>query len=84
MLPVVGVLAKIRVVVTLAEPTQPMQTEAVKAGFYKTAYGKYPKLQILTIEDLLSGKKPQLPLLDPTAFKKAAREDTSKEKQTHT
>jgi len=25
------------------------ETEAVKAGFYETLYGKYPKIQILTI-----------------------------------
>ena len=74
--------AKMGMFITLAEPTKPMQTEAVKAGFYETDYGKYPKLQIFTIEDLLSGKKPQLPLLDPTAFKKAQREDASASKQT--
>jgi len=69
--------AKIGIFITLAEPTKPMQTEAVKAGFYETDYGKYPKLQIFTIEELLSGKKPQLPLLDPAAFKRAAKEDLS-------
>jgi hypothetical protein len=74
--------AKMGLFITLAEPTKPMQTEAVKAGFYETDYGKYPKLQIFTIEELLSGKKPQLPLLDPTAFKKAAKEDLSGSKQT--
>ena len=74
--------AKMGIFITLAEPTKPMQTEAVKAGFYETDYGKYPKLQIFTIEELLSGKKPQLPLLDPTAFKKAAKEDLSGSKQT--
>ena len=74
--------AKMGIFISLAEPTKPMQTEAVKAGFYETDYGKYPKLQIFTIEELLSGKKPQLPLLDPTAFKKAAKEDLSGSKQT--
>ncbi|MFO1434543.1 MAG: hypothetical protein U1F76_31430 [Candidatus Competibacteraceae bacterium] len=60
--------AKMGIFITLAEPTKPMPTEAVKAGFYETDYGKYPKLQIFTIEELRSGKKPQLPLLDPAAF----------------
>ena len=46
--------------VTLAEPTKPMITEAVSAGFYQSPKGEFPKIQILTIDDLLSGKaKPQ-------------------------
>jgi hypothetical protein len=37
-----------------------MPTEAVSAGFYESPTGQSPKIQILTIEDLLSGKsKPQ-------------------------
>lgn len=66
--------AKIGVFITLTEPTKPMQVEAVKAGFYETDYGKYPKVQIITIEQLLGGQKPQMPLLDPSAFRKAAKE----------
>lgn len=73
--------AKIGVFVTLAEPTKPMDKEAVTAGFYQTDYGKFPKIQILTIEALFSGKKPQMPWLDPDAFKKAARENMSTYKQ---
>lgn len=46
--------------VTLAEPTKPMMTEAITAGFYESPKGEFPKIQILTIEDLLSGKaKPE-------------------------
>jgi len=73
--------AKIGVFVTLTEPTKPMEREAVTAGFYQTDYGKFPKIQILTIEDLFSGKKPHMPWLDPTTFKKAAREDMNAGKQ---
>jgi len=52
--------AAIGLFVTLAEPTKPMVTEAVSAGFYKSPKGDVPKIQILTIDDLLSGKaKPQ-------------------------
>jgi site-specific DNA-methyltransferase (adenine-specific) len=52
--------AAIGLFVTLAVPTKPMVTEAVSAGFYKSPKGDVPKIQILTIEDLLSGKaKPQ-------------------------
>ena len=66
--------ARIGIFITLTEPTGPMKTEAVKAGYYETIYGKYPKIQILTIDELFSGKQPKIPLIDPSAFKKAARE----------
>ena len=71
--------AKVGLFITLAEPTKPMQTEAIKAGFYETPYGKFPKIQILTIEDLFKGKKPQLPWRDPVSFKQARREDTTQQ-----
>jgi hypothetical protein len=73
--------AKIGVFITLAEPTKPMQTEAIKAGFYETPYGKFPKLQILTIRELFEGKQPHLPWRDPSGFKKAQREDTIRQEQ---
>ncbi len=71
--------AKIGVFITLVEPTAPMKTEAIKAGFYETDYGKYPKIQILTIADLFAGKKPLIPLVDTSYFKKAPKEDTSQQ-----
>lgn len=71
--------AKIGVFITLAPPSGPMKTEAVKAGYFETDYGKYPKLQILTIEELFGGKKPQIPMIDPSAFKKAAKENLEKQ-----
>jgi hypothetical protein len=66
--------AKIGVFITLADSTGPMRTEAVKAGYYETIFGKYPKVQILTIADLFSGKQPNVPLVDSAAFKKAPKE----------
>jgi DNA modification methylase len=66
--------AKMGLLVMLAEPTQPMRTEAVKAGFYETWMGRFPKLQILTVAELLAGRKPELPILDPAAFRRAPRE----------
>jgi site-specific DNA-methyltransferase (adenine-specific) len=71
--------AKIGVFITLAEPTAPMKTEAVKAGYYETDFGKYPKLQIVTIKELFEGRKLQIPLVDPLAFNRAQREDTSQQ-----
>lgn len=51
-----------------------MKTEAVKTGFYETLYGKYPKVQILTIRELFDGKQPNIPLVDSASFKEAPKE----------
>ena len=42
--------------ITLEEPTQPMKNEAASAGLYKSPWDnqEYPKLQILTIKELLA------------------------------
>ena len=72
--------AKFGIFITLAEPTGPMKTEAVKAGFYESPHhGKFTKIQILTVEELFAGKRPQIPFLDPSAFKAAPKEDTTKQ-----
>ncbi len=73
--------AKMGVFVTLAPPTQPMKTRAVAAGFYETEYGQYPKIQILTVEDLFKGQRPHMPWIDPSVFKKAKREQTTKQNE---
>ncbi len=59
-----------------------MQIEAVRAGYYQTPHGKYPKIQILTIAELFVGKKPNLPLIDPSIFNKAAIEDDGSKQET--
>ena len=41
---------------TLEAPSKPMETEALAAGFYETeAWGDFPRLQLLTVEELLGG-----------------------------
>ncbi len=67
--------------VTLHEPTRPMIVEAAKAGFYEVDDYRYPRIQILTIEDLLGGQKPDLPLIDHAALVKLAAVDPSREMQ---
>ena len=48
--------------ITLNNPTGPMKEEATKKGFYKDSFNnEYPKVQILTIEEILNGKKPDTP-----------------------
>jgi len=69
--------ASIGVFITLEEPTRPMDKEAASAGFYEPEHFpglRYPRLQILIIEDLLSGKRIEYPRLAPeVTFKRAER-----------
>ena len=53
----------IGILLTLALPTRDMLTEAAAAGFYENDFWKkkYPRLQIITVLDLLKGKKPDMP-----------------------
>ena len=70
--------AAIGLFITLAEPTREMQKEAVAAGYYESPFhGAVPKIQILSVEELLAGKRPQLPDLSrgEQTFKKAKVED---------
>ncbi len=42
-----------------------MKKEAAGAGVLDTPFGKFVRLQILTIEDLFAGKKPAMPPAHP-------------------
>ncbi|CAN5642439.1 site-specific DNA-methyltransferase [soil metagenome] len=55
--------AELALLVTLEPSSGPMQQEAVTAGFYDSVgWGRqFPKVQIITIEELMAGKKPDLP-----------------------
>jgi site-specific DNA-methyltransferase (adenine-specific) len=67
--------AEIGVLITMQEPTQPMRTEAASAGFYESiAYQKkYPRLQLLTVGELLDGKRIDYPPRTSVTFKKAPK-----------
>ena len=69
--------AAVGLFLTLEEPSGPMTKEAATAGFYEPEHFQgrgVPKLQILTIEALLAGHRPELPRFAPAAtFKKAPR-----------
>jgi site-specific DNA-methyltransferase (adenine-specific) len=66
--------AAIGVLIPLEEPTTPMKQEAWEAGFYYSqGWGQdYPKIQILTIEELLHGAEIKMPPQYGT-FKEAQR-----------
>ncbi len=73
--------APIGVFLTLAAPTKPMISEAASAGFYELGGRRYPRLQIITIEDALRGEKPAIPLVDTgAAFKRATPESAEQPK----
>ena len=78
----IGVLerekAEIGVYISLEESTKPMRAEAAEAGFYHsdTWNADYPKVQILTIAELLDGKQIDMPPIQQVSqtFKRAKRE----------
>jgi site-specific DNA-methyltransferase (adenine-specific) len=67
--------SQIGVLISMEKPTTPMRKEAASAGFYKSPWGtKHPVLQILTIENLLSGRTIDFPRTgDVRTFKKAQK-----------
>ena len=77
--------AAIGVLISMEEATKPMHTEAATAGFFesKTWGRKYAKIQLLTIADLLSGKKIDMPPIKQVGatFKKAERFKGDKSEQ---
>jgi DNA modification methylase len=79
--------AAIGVLISMEEPTQPVRAEAAGAGFYDSPgwNRKYPRLQILTIAELLHGKRVECPpsrYADST-FKKAPRQKAKPRKSGH-
>ncbi len=67
--------AQIGVLITFQEPTGPMRAEAASAGFYDSPLGSHhPAIQLVTVGELLAGKRLDLPrsALDVT-FKVAPR-----------
>jgi site-specific DNA-methyltransferase (adenine-specific) len=78
----IGVLdtekAQIGVLISLQETTSDMRSAAASSGFYKAPWGKdYPRLQLLTVADLLSGKTVEFPRENVT-FKKAPKSEPPK------
>lgn len=80
----VGVLkrekAPIGIFITLEKPTIPMIREAAKEGIYNSPMEtKHPRLQVLTIDDIFDGKRPDLPPpLPPIKTKYKAKQQMGK------
>ena len=69
--------AAIGVLVSMEDPTGPMQSEAVTAGFHESRMWnrRYAKIQLLTVADLLAGKQIDMPPIRQVGatFKKAPK-----------
>ena len=69
--------AEIGVLITMQAPTQPMRREAASAGFYHSPGWNtdHPRLQILTVAELLAGQGIDMPPLRQvsTTYRKAPR-----------
>ena len=74
--------AAIGVFITLENPSRDMEAEAAAAGFYHSPGldKDYPKLQILTIADLLNGDEVKMPPASNT-FKAAQKVKAEEGKQ---
>jgi DNA modification methylase len=61
----VGVLdrekAVMGVLISLEEPTRNMRQEAAEAGFYRSEWGQHPRVQLLTVGQILEGKQIDMP-----------------------
>ena len=76
--------AEIALFISLEEPTRGIIADAASAGFYESATGKkFPRVQLLTIEGLLSGKqRAEHPDHQPDLnFKKAKQESNAAQKE---
>ena len=71
--------AAMGLLITMEDPTAPMRKEAASAGFYESGWGagettKHPRIQILTVGELLDGNTIDAPpSRDIRTFKKAPR-----------
>jgi site-specific DNA-methyltransferase (adenine-specific) len=66
--------AEMGILISLEEATGPMRKEAASAGFYASPWGKHPRLQLVTIEDLLTGTTIDRPPAQASVtFKKAPK-----------
>ncbi len=71
--------------ITLEKPTRPMIQEAVSVGNFSVGYSKaeFPKIQILTIEELLNGRLPNLPPSSGVYYKEAKPIEIDNSKNQH-
>ena len=69
------------VLLTAQLPTRAMERDAAAVGLWENDYTgrKHPRLQIITLAELFTGKRPDIPWVDTSVAKSAKREDTGKQ-----
>jgi len=72
--------AEIGVLISFEQPTAAMRKEAASGGFFKSSWGQHPKVQLLTVEELLDGKTVDMPRTEGTnkTLKRAPRRKAKK------
>jgi hypothetical protein len=71
--------AEAGVLIRLKKPTRAMVTEAAEGGYYDSpTFGRYPRIQVLTVEQLLEGKGIEYPRAMSATFKKAPKAERGK------
>lgn len=75
--------AQMGIFITLEEPTRDMVTEAATAGYYHSEIWDrdFPRIQILTVEELLDGGEVKMPPSNIGAFKQAVKAEGNTPKQ---
>jgi hypothetical protein len=75
--------AQIGVLICMEKPTRNMRKEAASASIYKSPWGSHPRLQIITIEELLTGHRIDYPPAGQVniTFRKAPKAKKSGHKQ---
>ncbi|MDT5121230.1 MAG: hypothetical protein QOC96_712 [Acidobacteriota bacterium] len=74
--------AQLGAFISLKPATRDMMKEAISAGFYESEfYGNFPKIQILTIEELLAGRKLLYPEAGAATHKRAQRQTKARTEQ---
>lgn len=71
--------APLAVLISLRKPTAGMVKEAAAAGLLQTPFGRFPRIQIVTVESLLEGKLPKLPPQEAGAGFKRTPEQAHRE-----
>ena len=71
--------AQLGVFVCLAEPTKRMRQDAAAAGFVTTAQGRFQRIQVATVAELLEGRRPPIPTpIETDAFRRPLRSPRAK------
>ena len=78
-----GVTDRDKALIIMQDSLNTMLTEAAATGFYESEEfpGRYPRLQILTIAELLAGKKLEYPTHRVETFAKAERKTKTEQEE---